>query len=110
MGRLTAMSRHHLLFHGQRPDDAPKGTHRDLLPHSGSSRPPAGKIAVLHAFELFRENSFDPSLSNYGVVGGMAGKRAFSADHDLRIVFVERGNRHDVTLLYVGGHAEVYRR
>jgi mRNA-degrading endonuclease YafQ of YafQ-DinJ toxin-antitoxin module len=71
---------------------------------------PAGKIAVVHAIESFRENPFDASLNNHALMGIMAGKRVFSADHDLRIVFVERGNYQDVTLLHVGGHAIVYRR
>ena len=68
------------------------------------------KMAVLHAIGLFREDPFDASLNNHALVGGLAGKRAFAADQDLRIVFMERGNYQDVTLLHVGGHATVYRR
>jgi hypothetical protein len=40
----------------------------------------------------------------------MAGKRAFAVADDLRVVFVERGNHQDVTLLDVGGRSSVYRR
>ena len=72
--------------------------------------PTADKVVVLHAIELFRENPFDASLNNHELIGGLAGKRAISADQDLRIVFVERGNYRDVTLLHVGGHAVVYPR
>jgi len=39
----------------------------------------------------------------------MNGKRAIVVDHDLRIIFTERGNYQDVTLLDVGSDAEVYR-
>ncbi len=70
----------------------------------------ADKIAVIHAIELFQENPHDASLRNHGLVGIMAGRRAFAAARDLRIVFSERGNYDDVTLLHVGGHSEVYRR
>jgi addiction module RelE/StbE family toxin len=67
------------------------------------------KIAVIHAVELFQENPFDPSLRNHALTGKMSGKRALVVDHNLRIIFTERGNYQDVTLLDVGGHAEVYR-
>jgi mRNA-degrading endonuclease YafQ of YafQ-DinJ toxin-antitoxin module len=65
---------------------------------------------VIRAIELFQENPRDASLHNHDLVGVMAGRRAFAAAHDLRIVFSERGNYQDVTLLHVGGHSEVYRR
>jgi len=68
------------------------------------------KIAVIHAIQLFQENPREVSLHNHDLVGVMAGKRAFAAADDLRIVFSERGNYEDVTLLHVGGHSEVYRR
>jgi mRNA-degrading endonuclease YafQ of YafQ-DinJ toxin-antitoxin module len=70
----------------------------------------ADKIAVIHAIELFQESPHDESLHNHDLVGMMAGRRAFAAAPDLRIVFSERGNYEDVTLLHVGGHSEVYRR
>ena len=72
--------------------------------------PSADKSAVVHAIELFQENPHDESLHNHGLEGAMAGRRAFAATHDLRIVFSERGNYADVTLLHVGGHSAVYRR
>jgi mRNA-degrading endonuclease YafQ of YafQ-DinJ toxin-antitoxin module len=71
---------------------------------------PADKIAVIHTLELFVENPFDPSLRNHALAGRMTGKRAFAVAGDLRIVFAERGNYQDVTLLDVGGHSSVYRR
>lgn len=70
----------------------------------------ADKITVLHAIELFQENPRDVSLHNHDLVGRLSGKRAFAAGDDLRIVFTERGNYQDVTLLHVGSHSTVYRR
>ena len=69
----------------------------------------ADKTTVIHAVELFQENPLHPSLRNHALTGKMSGKRAIVVDHDLRIIFTERGNYQDVTLLDVGGHAEVYR-
>ncbi len=69
----------------------------------------ADKTAVIHAVELFQENPFDPSLRNHALTGKMSGKRAIVVEHDLRIIFTERSNYRDVTLLNVGGHAEVFR-
>jgi len=69
----------------------------------------ADKTAVILAVELFQENPFHPSLRNHALTGKMSGKRAMVVDHDLRIIFTERGTYQDVTLLDVGGHAVVYR-
>ncbi len=69
----------------------------------------ADKTAVILAVELFQESPLHPSLRNHALMGRMNGKRAIVVDHDLRIVFTERGNYQDVTLLDVGGHVEVYR-
>jgi len=69
----------------------------------------ADKTTVILAVELFQENHIHPSLRNHALKGKMSGKRAIVVDHDLRIIFTERGNYQDVTLLDVGGHAEVYR-
>ncbi|HLY56563.1 MAG TPA: type II toxin-antitoxin system mRNA interferase toxin, RelE/StbE family [Stellaceae bacterium] len=71
---------------------------------------PDGKTTVIRALELLQENPFEPSLDNHPLAGRMTGKRAIAVDNDLRIVFTERGNHHDVTLLDVGSHADVYRR
>jgi addiction module RelE/StbE family toxin len=71
--------------------------------------PSADKTAVIHVIELFQQHPFDPSLCNHALTGNMSGKRAIAVDHDLRIVFTERNNYQDVTLLDVGGHADVYR-
>jgi mRNA-degrading endonuclease YafQ of YafQ-DinJ toxin-antitoxin module len=72
--------------------------------------PPDHKTAVIHALELCRDDPFDPSLGNHALAGRITGKRAFAAADDLRIVFTERGNYQDVTLLDVGGHSGVCRR
>lgn len=71
--------------------------------------PAHDKHMVLHTVELFRENPFDPSLRNHALTGLMTGKRSISVDHDLRIIFTERGDYQDVTLLDIGTHAQVYR-
>ena len=57
------------------------------------------------AVELFRGTPF--IASKYALIGKT--KMAIVVDHDLRIIFTERGNYQDVTLLDVSGHAEVYR-
>jgi len=67
------------------------------------------KTTVILAIELFQENPIHPSLRNHVLTGKMSGKRAIVVDRDLRIIFSERSNYRDVTLLDVGGHAEVYR-
>lgn len=69
----------------------------------------ADKTTVILAVELFQENPLHPSLRNHALTGKMSGKRAIVADRDLRIIFTERSNYRDVTLLDVGGHAKVYR-
>jgi len=68
------------------------------------------KAAALHALEWFEENPFAPQLRNHALTDSMAGKRALVVEHDLRIIFTERGNHRDVTLLDIGSHARVYRR
>jgi len=70
----------------------------------------ADKRMVIQAIELFQEQPFHPSLRNHALTGRLSGKRAIVVDYDTRIIFTERGNYQDVTLLDVGGHAEVYRR
>lgn len=70
---------------------------------------PQDKRLALHTIEAFQENPFDPSLRNHALTGSMTGKRAIAVDHDLRIIFTERGDYRDVTLLDVGPHAQVYR-
>jgi addiction module RelE/StbE family toxin len=71
--------------------------------------PVADKTAVIHVIELFQQYPSDQSIRNHALTGKMTGKRALVVDHDLRIIFTERNNYEDVTLLDVGGHADVYR-
>ena len=68
------------------------------------------KRAVLEALEHFQANRYDPSLRDHPLGGGMAGWRALVVDADLRIVFAERNDYADVTLLRVGTHEDVYDR
>jgi len=67
------------------------------------------KVTTVHAVELFQENPFHNSLRNHALVGKMSGRRAIVADHDIRVIFTERGGYKDVTLLDVGTHSDVYR-
>ena len=62
------------------------------------------------ALELFLENPLHPSLANHALEGCLKGKRAISADHDLRIVFRTNNEYGTVTLINVGNHDRVYRR
>ena len=70
---------------------------------------PAEKHAVGRTLEWFVENPTDAGLSNHLLQGAMSGKRSIAVDGDLRIVFTERGNYAEVTLLDVGGHGAVCR-
>jgi mRNA-degrading endonuclease YafQ of YafQ-DinJ toxin-antitoxin module len=71
---------------------------------------PGDKTAVIHTLDLFVENPFDPSLGNHALAGSLMGKRAFAVAGDLCVVFAERGNYQDGTLLDVGGRSSDYRR
>lgn len=68
------------------------------------------KRAALAAIALFQEYPYHPALHNHALTGRMIGKRAFAADSDLRIVFSDRSDYRDVTLLDIGKHEDVYRR
>jgi mRNA-degrading endonuclease YafQ of YafQ-DinJ toxin-antitoxin module len=71
---------------------------------------PQDKRATRLALEVFAENPNEPSLHNHPLTAVMTGKRSFAVTDDLRVVFVERGNYQEVTLLDIGTHAAVYRR
>lgn len=69
---------------------------------------PKLQMKVEEAILFFRKNPFDPRLRNHALSGDLAGKRAFSAGGDLRIVFREQNNHILVIMLDVGTHNQVY--
>ena len=71
--------------------------------------PPRDKLAVADTVDWFAEDPMSDGLHNHALHGGMSGKRAISVDDDIRIVFIERGDYAEVTLLDVGSHQDVYR-
>ena len=70
---------------------------------------PEQRQAVLHTLEWFAQDPTASGLFNHPLQGSLTGKRAISADTDLRIIFTERDDHAEVTLLDVGTHALVYR-
>jgi mRNA-degrading endonuclease YafQ of YafQ-DinJ toxin-antitoxin module len=69
------------------------------------SRLTAGKReAVAHTVDWFAENPLADGLANHPLFGRMAVRRAIAVDGDLRIVFRERGEYAEATLLDVGRH------
>lgn len=68
------------------------------------------KESVLTALELSIENPVHPALANHSLEGNLKGKRAISADYDLRILFRADSEYGTVDLVAVGNHDKVYRR
>jgi len=58
------------------------------------------------ALKRFQVDPFDPSLRTHKLTGDLAGKWAFSAGYDLRVVC--RIDNDAAFLLAVGSHDEVY--
>jgi len=63
---------------------------------------------VDQALIIFKGSPSDPGLRDHALKGKMKGLRAFSASHDLRIIYREEGGFIVVTLLDVGTHNQVY--
>jgi mRNA-degrading endonuclease YafQ of YafQ-DinJ toxin-antitoxin module len=57
----------------------------------------------------FAKNNRDTRLKDHALVKRLKGKRAFSIDDDLRIVFEVIG-KNEVRFLAIGGHEKVYRK
>ena len=57
---------------------------------------------------LFGNNRTDPVLRDHALKGKMKGLRAFSAAHDLRIIYREEGGFITIILLDAGTHIQVY--
>jgi mRNA interferase YafQ len=60
--------------------------------------------------ELLGADAFHPQLKSHKLKGELAGSRACSAGHDLRIVFpfVKHGGQEAILLEGIGTHDEVY--
>lgn len=70
----------------------------------------AEQDAVNDTLEFFKENPIHDSLRNHELKRPLSGVRSISVDHDLRIIFMERGNYSEVVLLRVWGHERVYKK
>lgn len=66
---------------------------------------PSERQAVAAALRRFAADPFDAALRSHKLSGELAGKWAFSAGYDLRVVFTLEGDL--ATLLAVGSHDEV---
>lgn len=66
------------------------------------------QLKVDEALVDFQENVDQPHLRNHALKGKMKGQRAFSAGHDLRVIYREEGDHAIVYLLKTGTHNQVY--
>ena len=64
--------------------------------------------AVGKALEQFQTDRATPSLQDHALKGAMKSLRSFSAAHDLRIIYREKGGFITVVLIDVGTHNQVY--
>ena len=60
------------------------------------------------ALRLFGTNRTEPSLQDHALKGKMKSLRAFSAGHDLRVIYREEGGFITIILLDAGTHNQVY--
>ena len=60
------------------------------------------------ALRLFETNRTDPFLQDHALKGKMKSLRAFSAGHDLRVIYREEGGFITIILLDAGTHNQVY--
>ena len=66
------------------------------------------KRQVDDALIRFRNNRADPNLHDHVLKGKMKHLRAFSAGHDLRVIYREEGGFITVVLLDARTHNQVY--
>lgn len=66
------------------------------------------KMLIDTALLLFKNNRADPSLHDHALKGKMKSLRAFSAGHDLRVIYREEGGFVTIILLDAGTHNQVY--
>lgn len=73
-----------------------------------------GRLSVVQrrqidtALLMFRNNRTDPALHDHALKGKMKSLRAFSAGHDLRVIYREEGGFITIILLDAGTHNQVY--
>jgi addiction module RelE/StbE family toxin len=82
-------------------------SHKSFLKAYGRL-PPHQQRQVDAALRLFRDNRRDAALHDHALKGKMLGLRAFSAGHDLRVIYREEGGFITVILLDCGTHNQVY--
>ena len=63
---------------------------------------------VEEAVALYKYNRADPALRDHALKGKMKSLRAFSAGHDLRVIYREEGGFITIILLDAGTHKQVY--
>ena len=63
---------------------------------------------VDEALADFQEDRQQAHLRDHALKGTMKGQRAFSAAHDLRVIYREEDNHAVVYLLKTGTHNQVY--
>lgn len=60
------------------------------------------------ALLMFKTDRTDPVLHDHALKGKMKSLRAFSAGHDLRVIYREEGGFITIILLDAGTHNQVY--
>ena len=63
---------------------------------------------VDEAISDFQKDAHQDHLRNHPLKGSMKGQRAFSAGHDLRVIYREEDDHAVVYLLKTGSHNQVY--
>jgi addiction module RelE/StbE family toxin len=65
------------------------------------------KKSFWQAISIFSQNPFDPKLRTHKLTGKLKGLWSFSISYDCRVIF-RFTNDHDVLLIDIGSHDEVY--
>ena len=65
------------------------------------------KKSFWQAMSIFSQNPFDPKLRTHKLTGKLKGLWSFSISYDCRVIF-RFINDHDVLLIDIGSHDEVY--
>ena len=65
------------------------------------------KKSFWQAMSIFSQDPFDPKLRTHKLTGKLKGLWSFSISYDCRVIF-RFINDHDVLLIDIGSHDEVY--
>jgi addiction module RelE/StbE family toxin len=65
------------------------------------------KTKFWESIEIFTKEPFNPRLRTHKLTGKLSGLWAFSIDYDCRVIF-KFLNDHEVLLIDIGTHDEVY--